>query len=97
VLSQTLVSISVGLPLITGVVSLFFYRKKVRSVIISLTVIALAGSAILLHPSIDFLMSPEPIFMNLILVVDFALLVLILMVKKIGTNVTIYTSCRWLK
>jgi ech hydrogenase subunit A len=70
----TLVALTVGLPIVTGLASLVLHGKNIRSVLVSMTTLVLIGSSIALRGLDEFTYNPGHIYETAVLVLDFALL-----------------------
>jgi len=71
---ETLVAINVGLPVISALALLFLNDKRVRTAIVSLSTLILIPSAFLLYQAGGVVFSPEHIYEEVVVVLDFALL-----------------------
>ncbi|MCW4051039.1 MAG: proton-conducting transporter membrane subunit [Candidatus Bathyarchaeota archaeon] len=71
---QTLVALTVGLPVVSGLASLVLPGKTIRSVLVSVTALVLIGSSVSLLGISEFTYNPGHIYETAVLVLDFALL-----------------------
>jgi ech hydrogenase subunit A len=72
---DTLIALTVVFPPLAGLLCYALNNKAARRLIVALTAIVLIGSSILLYMGGGFVYEPAPIFENVILVLDLALLV----------------------
>ncbi len=86
---ETLIAINVGLPVLSGLVLLFLNDKRARAAIVSLSSIILISSAVLLYQTGGIVFSPEHIFDQAILILDFVLLLYFLYVGINAKNLKI--------
>lgn len=86
---ETLIAINVGLPVLSGLALLFLNDKRIRAGIVSLSSIILISSAVLLYQTGGIVFSPEHIFDQAILILDFALLLYFLYVGINAKNLKI--------
>ncbi|TFH17628.1 NADH-quinone oxidoreductase subunit L [Candidatus Bathyarchaeota archaeon] len=70
----TLVALTVGLPIVSGLAALVIPGKKIRSVLVSMTALLLIGSSIALLGVDEFTYNPAHIYEQAVVVLDFALL-----------------------
>lgn len=71
---ETLVAINVGLPVVSALALLILNDKRVRTAIVSLSSLVLISSAFLLYQAGSIVFSPEHIFEQIVVALDFALL-----------------------
>ena len=72
---DALIALTVGFPPLAGLLCYALNNKTARRLIIALTAVVLIGSSILLYQDGGFEYEPAPIFENVVLVLDLALLV----------------------
>jgi ech hydrogenase subunit A len=77
---DALIALTVGLPPLAGLLCYALNNKTARRLIVGLTAVVLIGSSILLYQGGGFAYEPAPIFENVVLVLDLALLVYFLYV-----------------
>jgi len=77
---ETLVTINVGLPVISALALLVLNDKRVRTAIVSLSTLVLISSSVLLYQAGGVMFSPEHIFEQAVVALDFALLMYFLYV-----------------
>lgn len=71
---ETLVSINVGLPVVSALALLVLNDKRIRAAIVSLSTLILVSSSVLLYQAGGVVFSPEHIFEQAVVALDFALL-----------------------
>ena len=71
---ETLVSINVGLPVVSALALLVLNDKRIRAAIVSLSALILVSSSILLYQAGGIVFSPGHIFEQAVVALDFALL-----------------------
>jgi len=72
---ETLVAINVGLPVVSALALLILNDKRIRTAIVSLSTLVLISSAFLLYQSGGIVFSPEHIYEQAVVALDFILLV----------------------
>ncbi len=72
---DTLIALTVGFPPLAGLLCYALNNRMARRLIIALTAVILIGSSILLYQGGGFEYEPTPIFENVVLILDLALLV----------------------
>ena len=72
---ETLVAINVGLPVVSALALLILNDKRIRTAIVSLSSLVLISSAFLLYQSGGIVFSPEHIYEQAVVALDFILLV----------------------
>ncbi|MCW4013100.1 MAG: proton-conducting transporter membrane subunit [Candidatus Bathyarchaeota archaeon] len=72
---ETLVAINVGLPVVSALALLILNDKRIRSAIVSLSTLVLISSAFLLYQAGGIMFSPEHIYEQAVVALDFILLV----------------------
>ena len=71
---ETLVTINVGLPVVSALALLVLNDKRIRAAIVSLSALILVSSSILLYQAGGIVFSPGHIFEQAVVALDFALL-----------------------
>ncbi len=71
---ETLVAINIGLPVVSALALLILNDKRIRTAIVSLSSLVLISSALLLYQAGGIVFSPEHIFEQIVVGLDFALL-----------------------
>jgi ech hydrogenase subunit A len=72
---DALVALTVGFPSLAGILCYALNSRVARRLIVALTAVILIGSSILLYQGGGFEYEPAPVFENVILILDLALLV----------------------
>ncbi|TRO55734.1 hypothetical protein E2P71_02380, partial [Candidatus Bathyarchaeota archaeon] len=72
---ETLVTLNVGLPVLSALTLLVLNDKRIRTAIVSLSSIVLISSAVLLYQAGGVVFSPEHIYEQAVVALDFALLI----------------------
>ena len=71
---ETLVAINVGLPVVSALALLILNDKRIRAAIVSLSSLVLISSAFLLYQAGGIMFSPEHVFEQAVVALDFILL-----------------------
>lgn len=71
---ETLVAVNVGLPVVSALALLLLNDKRIRTAIVSLSALVLIPSSVLLYQAGGIVFSPEHIYEQAVIVLDFALL-----------------------
>ena len=72
---DTLIALTVGFPPLAGLLCYALNNRVARRLIVALTAVVLIGSSILLYQGGSFEYEPAPVFENVVLILDLALLV----------------------
>jgi ech hydrogenase subunit A len=72
---DALLALTIGFPPLAGLLCYALNNKTARKLVVALTAVVLIGSSILLYQGGGFAYEPAPIFENVVLVLDLALLV----------------------
>ncbi|MCX6649193.1 MAG: proton-conducting transporter membrane subunit [Candidatus Bathyarchaeota archaeon] len=87
--SEMLVALLVGLPVVAGALCYLFKNKTVIKAIVSITAVALIGSTILLYQNGGFILETSMFIDDLVLIIDFALLIYFLYIGWQKSNLPI--------
>lgn len=78
-LNDLIIFLLILLPVLAGILCLGFRNKTARKIIVSFTVFVLIASSLFLHGMLDFQYDPAQIFGEIVLILDFGLLVYFLL------------------